>query len=199
MQETDLYDPRLSEAMPTLEEINRTCQQCMACELRENCRQPIVGEGNAKASIMFVGEAPGEQEDKLGRPFVGPAGQLLDRILEVVEIRRDDVYITNIVKCRPPGNRIPKNTEVQACREFLEKQIAAIQPRIVVCLGALAAQTIIDPNARVTKIRGHWFLEKNMHVIATFHPSAILRDPQKKRPAWEDFKKIRNVYERICI
>jgi DNA polymerase len=147
---------------------------------------------------MIVGECPGEQEDKQGRPFVGPAGQLLDRLLEAIDIPREEIYMTNVVKCRPPGNRILRNTEIEACRLHLEREIALLQPKIIVCLGALAVQALIDPDVRVTKIRGQWFVGEDVKIMATFHPTAILRDPQKKRPVWEDFKKIRTEYER-CI
>jgi uracil-DNA glycosylase len=191
------YRNRCEREMLTLADISHTCIQCNACGLRSNGHATVAGEGNPYADIVFVGECPGEEEIKQGRPFVGPAGQILERILEAMDINREHIYITNVVKCRPPGNRLPKNEEVEACKVYLAQQIAAIRPRIIVCLGDLAAQTLIDPDARVIKIRGHWFMERDVKIIATLHPAAILRDPKKKRPVWEDFKKIRFEYEKM--
>lgn len=156
----------------------------------------VFGEGNPRAELMLVGEGPGQQEDEQGRPFVGPAGQLLNRILAAVGISREEVYIANVVKCRPPGNRLPTPQEVEACRPYLWEQIRIIRPRIIVCLGALAGQTLISPKLRITRERGKWVERQGIMIMPTFHPAALLRDPRKKRPAWEDFKAVQSLYRR---
>lgn len=152
----------------------------------------VFGEGNPRARLLLIGEAPGATEDELGRPFVGQAGQLLDRILAAVGISRAETYITNICKCRPPGNRAPVEEEMATCFPFLAAQIALIQPKVLVCLGATAARKIIDPQLRITKARGNWYERFGLRVMPTFHPAALLRDPRKKRPVWEDFKLVRS-------
>lgn len=176
----------------SLEQMSEQAAACQRCGLRAGCRTVVVGEGDPNASLMLVGEGPGAQEDELGRPFVGRAGQLLDRILEATGFTRACVYIANVVKCRPPGNRLPEPAEVQACYFWLRAQLLLIRPRVIVCLGALATQTLIDPKARITKIRGTWLNYDGIPVMPTFHPAAVLRDPQKKRPVWEDFKMARD-------
>lgn len=178
----------------TLEELAAFCQHCQRCRLRSGCRGVVFGEGNPSARIMFVGEGPGQTEDELGRPFVGLAGQLLDRILQAAGFVREEVYIANVVKCRPPGNRLPQPDEVAACRPYLEEQIRLIKPAAIVCLGALATQTLLDPRARITKVRGQWFEKGGIWFLPTFHPAALLRDESKKRPVWEDFKRLRDWY-----
>ncbi|NLP36760.1 MAG: uracil-DNA glycosylase [Firmicutes bacterium] len=170
---------------------------CQGCRLRRGATQVVFGVGNPQAVLMFVGEGPGADEDRQGIPFVGRAGQLLDKILAAAEIRREDTYITNVVKCRPPHNRMPTEDEVAACLPFLKRQIELIKPQIIVCLGALATQTIIGPEARVSVVRGRWFDKFNARVMATFHPAALLRDERKKRPVWEDMKKIRDFYRSL--
>jgi uracil-DNA glycosylase family 4 len=147
--------------------------------------------------LCFVGEGPGREEDKQGRPFVGAAGQLLDRILVSVGLDRGEVYITNVVKCRPPGNRMPNPDEVEACSPYLYAQIRKINPSIIVCLGALAARTLIDKNARITRIRGEWHEKDGILIMPTFHPAALLRDPSKKRPVWEDMKKVKEALDNL--
>ena len=133
---------------------------CQRCRLRSTCHQVVFGVGNLQADILFIGEGPGNDEDLQGLPFVGRAGQLLDKILEAADFKRAEVYIANVVKCRPPGNRLPSPDEVKECRNYLEAQIRIIKPRIIVCLGALACQTVIDPKARIGQIRGQWFMQK---------------------------------------
>lgn len=177
-----------------LHEVEKKALACKRCALRSGCKQVVFGEGNPDARLMLVGEGPGGDEDQLGRPFVGRAGQLLNRILEATEIPREDVYITNVVKCRPPGNRNPVQPEIDACSSYLAEQFKLISPEIVVCLGALATKTIIDKNAAITRIRGQWYEKENMRVIATFHPAALLRDPSRKKPVWEDFKEVMKYY-----
>ena len=166
-------------------------RDCRSCGLRAGCRGVVFGEGDAHARLMLVGEGPGAVEDELGRPFVGPAGQLLDRILAAIGLARGEVYITNVVKCRPPENRLPGPLEVDACRPWLAAQLRIIAPTIVICLGALATQTLLDRDARITKLRGTWQERDGVLIMPTFHPAAVLRDPDKKRPVWEDFKRVR--------
>lgn len=171
---------------------------CQRCGLRSTCSQVVFGDGNLEAKIMFIGEGPGKDEDEQGIPFVGRAGQLLDKILAAAEFDRQQVYITNVVKCRPPGNRLPNPDEIKACRPYLEAQIRLLAPRMIICLGAAATQTVIDPKARITQVHGRWFARDGIKMMATFHPAALLRNPNYKRPAWEDFKMIRDEYQRIC-
>lgn len=171
--------------------------KCDLCILRKTCKQVIFGEGNTKTKLMIVGEGPGQDEDEKGRPFVGRAGQLLDKILGASEIPRKDIYITNVIKCRPPGNRLPNPEEVKACQNYLEAQIRLIKPEIIVSLGALASQTLIDKNARISKVRGKWFHRHGIRIMATFHPAALLRNEEYKRPAWEDFKLIRDEFKKL--
>jgi DNA polymerase len=184
-------------AWTSLEELGRAVRACTACQLRAGCTQVVFGEGNPRAAVMFVGEGPGETEDQLGRPFVGRAGQLLDRILTASGFDREEVYITNTVKCRPPGNRQPDPSEAQTCLPWLRAQMRLIRPKLVVCLGAAATGTLLDPKLRITAARGKWHDRNGMRYMPTFHPAALLRDPSKKRPVWEDMKKVRAEYERL--
>lgn len=156
----------------------------------------VFGEGDFSTRLLLVGEGPGADEDRIGRPFVGRAGQLLDRILEAADIRREDVYITNVVKCRPPSNRLPFQPEVDACLPYLQAQIELINPEMILCLGALATRTLIDKKAAITKVRGQWREKDGRRIIATFHPAALLRDPAKKKPAWEDIKEVMAIYHK---
>lgn len=176
------------DRLADLEEIARSCR---LCPLREGCKQVVFGTGSPDADIMLVGEGPGQSEDEMGIPFVGKAGQLLDRILESVEINRSNVYITNVVKCRPPGNRLPNPNEIAVCRGYLEAQIRLLQPKIIICLGALATQTVVDNKAKITLVRGRWFTRQGIMIMPTYHPAALLRNESLKRPVWEDFKLIR--------
>lgn len=180
-----------------LDQLARLTRGCRRCSLREGCRQVVFAEGEREARLMFIGEAPGAEEDEAGVPFVGRAGQLLNRILDACHIERSEVYITNVVKCRPPGNRLPNPDEVRACYGYLEAQIRIIRPAIIVCLGALATQTVVDPKARITSSRGRWFNRDGVMIMPTFHPAALLRREEWKRPAWEDFKKIRDAYHAL--
>ncbi|MGI6452175.1 MAG: uracil-DNA glycosylase [Syntrophomonadaceae bacterium] len=172
-------------------------KECSKCPLRNSCQQVVFGEGKPDSKIMFIGEGPGKDEDIQGRPFVGRAGQLLNKILQAAEMQRNQVYITNVVKCRPPGNRLPGNEEVRLCRGYLEAQIRLIKPSIIVCLGSLASQVVIDAKARITKIRGKWLTRNGILIMATFHPAALLRNEGYKRPTWEDFKMIRDEYKKV--
>ncbi len=177
--------------------LEQECLRCASCGLRSGCRQVVFGEGSPRARLMLVGEGPGADEDRLGRPFVGAAGQLLDRILEAVRLKRDEVYIANIVKCRPPSNRLPVPAEVEQCLPHLKRQIQVINPAIIVCLGALATRTLVDRSASITAVRGRWKQLGGRWYMPTFHPAALLRDPGKKRPAWEDFKEVEKRYRQF--
>jgi uracil-DNA glycosylase family 4 len=180
-----------------LEALKEACLVCDKCGLKATCTHVVFGEGNLKAKIMFVGEGPGRDEDKQGRPFVGAAGQLLDKILASVGLPRDEVYITNVVKCRPPSNRMPNPDEILACSPYLDTQIKRINPSIIVCLGALATRTLIDMNAKITRIRGQWHEKDGILYMPTFHPAALLRDPSKKRAVWEDMKKVKEALQNL--
>ncbi|MDD2619426.1 MAG: uracil-DNA glycosylase [Syntrophomonadaceae bacterium] len=188
---------KVEEAYPEIneyEELWRAAQQCEKCRLRSTCRQVIFGTGNLHSKLILIGEGPGKDEDIQGQPFVGRAGQLLDKILQAAEIPRHEVYISNVVKCRPPENRLPNPDEVKICKNWLEAQIRIIKPQIIVCLGAMASQVVIDPKATISKIRGRWFSRQGIKIIATFHPAALLRNVSYKKPTWEDFKLIRDAY-----
>jgi len=177
-----------------LEQKLQTCQDCPLGPTRHNL---VFGRGSEEADIVFIGEGPGEQEDLQGSPFVGRAGQLLDKIIAAAGLTEEDYYICNIVKCRPPGNRVPAPEEVKACIGNLRQQVAYVQPKIMVLLGASAAKAIIDPKLSITKARGKWVKMGNFLVMPTFHPAALLRDPQKKIPVWEDFQEIKRVYDEM--
>lgn len=167
---------------------------CQSCALYEHRTQSVFGEGNREADILFVGEGPGRDEDLQGRPFVGPAGQLLDKMLAAIDLDRSQVFIANIVKCRPPQNRVPMEEEAQACLPYLRAQTALIKPKIIVCLGATAARYIYDPNVRITKDRGIWKEKKGVWILPTYHPAALLRDPPKKHEAWADMQAVQKRY-----
>ena len=177
-------------------------EACHACPLRDGCSRVVSGEGDREASLMFIGEGPGADEDRLGRPFVGKAGQLLTKMIEAVGMTREQVYICNIVKCRPPQNRVPEPDERSACMPYLRQQVALVRPKIIVCLGSTPTRALLGDQMRITRDRGVWQLKKGVWFMPTYHPAALLRDLDKKRPAWEDFKAIRDklielgVYER---
>lgn len=179
----------------TLEELKRTVSQCQKCSLAAGRTNVVFGEGNPFALLMLIGEGPGADEDRLGRPFVGAAGQLLDKILAACGIAREEVYIANIVKCRPPGNRVPFKEEAEACLPYLRRQIELIRPKLILLLGATALHYLLGVGSGITKMRGEWLGPYfGAKVMATYHPAALLRDPSKKRPAWEDFQKVRDAY-----
>ncbi|MBS3943547.1 MAG: uracil-DNA glycosylase [Dethiobacter sp.] len=184
----------------TVEELTllrQCCLACSACALRRGCKQVVFDRGNPRARIMLVGEGPGAEEDRLGVPFVGAAGRLLNRILEAVELNEDALYVTNVVKCRPPGNRLPEPAEVERCLPYLKKQIELVNPDIIVCLGSLAAKTLVDRKSTITSMRGRWIVLEGRHFMPTFHPAALLRDAGKKRPVWEDFQVIAQHYRSL--
>jgi DNA polymerase len=164
---------------------------CHRCKLARTRTNIVFGSGNPDAELVFVGEAPGFDEDQQGLPFVGRAGQLLTKIIESIDLKREDVYICNILKCRPPDNRNPEPDEVSACGGFMKRQLATIRPQIVCCLGTFAAQTVLQTTSSISKLRGSFHDIDGMRVIATFHPAYLLRSPDKKREVWEDMKQIR--------
>lgn len=173
------------------EELLKECKKCTRCALGGSRTNVVIGRGNEQAPVMFVGEGPGEQEDLQGYPFVGPAGKLLDLLLEALMFDKDDYYIANIVKCRPPGNRVPLDEEADKCLPFLRNQVYLIRPKIIVCLGATAMKYIVDKNSKITQIRGQWIERKGYWIMPTFHPAALLRDESKKVLMWEDIKKVK--------
>ena len=182
----------------TWEELEARCMDCQGCSLAETRRNVVFGVGNRNADVLFIGEGPGEQEDIQGVPFVGPAGQLLDLMLSLIDLDRSRVYIANIVKCRPPRNRDPLNTEQDACIGYLRAQTALIRPRIIVCLGRIAAMRIIDREFRITMQHGQWFQRAGVHMTALYHPSALLRDPSKRPETFVDLKGIQAKVRELC-
>jgi DNA polymerase len=182
----------------TWEELEAGCMACQGCGLAETRRNVVFGVGNRNADVLFIGEGPGEQEDIQGVPFVGPAGQLLDVMLSLIDLDRSRVYIANIVKCRPPRNRDPLNTEQDACIGYLRAQTALIRPKIIVCLGRIAAMRIIDREFRITRQHGQWFQRAGVHMTALYHPSALLRDPSKRPETFVDLKGIQAKIRQVC-
>ena len=173
------------------------CRACTACSLHETRTNCVFGTGNPHADILFVGEAPGEQEDLKGIPFVGRAGQLLDKFLYAVDIDREDVYIANILKCRPPKNRDPLPEEEEACIDYLREQVRIIQPKIIVCLGRIAAMKLIKPDYKITKEHGTWVRKGNFLMTAVYHPAALLRDPRKNEEMLLDMKNIKAELDKL--
>ena len=174
----------------TLEEVRKELGDCKRCKLHQTRRTIVFGEGNEKATLMFIGEGPGYDEDVQGRPFVGRAGQLLTKIIQSINLQREEVYIANIIKCRPPQNRNPEPDEIQSCNPFLRKQIQVIQPKIICALGTFSAQTLLKTETKITALRGKFYDLEGIKVIPTYHPAFLLRNPDKKREVWEDMKKI---------
>jgi len=172
-------------------DLENQCNSCRKCRLCETRNHVVFGVGTKKADIMFVGEGPGEQEDLQGEPFVGAAGKLLDDMLAIIDIDRTNCYIANIVKCRPPMNRDPQEDEQQACIGYLRNQVALIRPKIIVCLGRVAAKKLIDPDFRITRQHGQWVCNNGVWMTAIYHPSALLRDVSKRPETFDDLLSIR--------
>ena len=181
------------------QELIARCRDCRACPLGERRKNNVFGTGDPLASLMFVGEAPGEQEDESGIPFVGAAGKLLDRYLYAVDLPRDKVYIANILKCRPPHNRDPEQGEQDACIGYLREQFRLIQPKVLVCLGRIAAMRLIKPDIRITKEHGKWFYKNGVWMMAVYHPSALLRDTSKREDMLRDMREIRQKLEELGV
>ena len=181
------------------ESLEQECLNCSRCGLCQGRRNVVFGVGCKTAEVLFVGEGPGEQEDLQGEPFVGPAGKLLDDMLSIIDLDRNkNIYIANIVKCRPPHNRDPLDKEQNACIDYLRRQTALIQPKVIVCLGRIAAKRIVDPEYRITKEHGQWVERNGIWMTAIYHPSALLRDLSKRPETFEDLLKIRQKIRLVC-
>ncbi len=188
-----------AEAAPTqpaqhlareLRRIEREVMECTACDLHSTRTQGVFARGNPQAELMFIGEAPGAEEDRQGEPFVGPAGQLLDKMIYAMGMRRDEVYITNILKSRPPGNRDPRPAEISACWHFLARQIELVAPRVICTLGRPASNTLLNSNEAMGRMRGRWHDYEGIPLRPTYHPAYLLRSPSQKAKTWEDLKEI---------
>ncbi len=180
-------------------ELEKECLQCRKCQLCETRHNVVFGGGNKNAEVLFIGEGPGETEDLQGKPFVGRGGKLLDKMLYSVDLSRDkNIYIANIVKCRPPKNRDPKPEEQAACTDWLRNQYKLMQPKIIVCLGRIAAAKIIKPDIKITREHGIFFNKGGVEMMAMLHPAAVLRDPRKKPEAFRDFQILREKIKEIC-
>ena len=180
------------------EELKENCLNCRKCSLCEVRSNVVFGVGNPCAKVMFIGEGPGRNEDLQGEPFVGPAGKLLDDMLEMIDLDRSRVYIANIVKCRPPHNRDPLNEEQAACRHWLDAQRDLIRPKLIVCLGRIAAMAVIKPDFRITREHGQWFDIESARAMAIYHPSALLRDITKRPETFADLRSLRSEAKRVC-
>jgi uracil-DNA glycosylase len=183
----------------SLEVIRAEIGDCTRCKLHPTRKNIVFGVGNPHANLMFIGEAPGYDEDQQGEPFVGKAGQLLTKMIIAMGLAREDVYIANILKCRPPQNRNPEPDEIEQCEPFLRKQIDAIAPRILVALGKFAAQTLLRSNASISSLRGHWHSYQGIQLMPTFHPAFLLRSPDKKREAWSDLQLVMGEMRRLGL
>jgi DNA polymerase len=184
-------ESRVADPAQALRVIREDLGDCTRCVLHKQGRKQIVfGVGNPRAELMFIGEAPGADEDQQGEPFVGRAGQLLNNMIKAMGLRREDVYIANIIKCRPPGNRTPEREECETCSPFLMRQIAAIKPKVIVALGAVAAKTLLAINAPMAELRGHWYDFRGTKLAVTYHPAFLLRDPRQKKETWKDLQMV---------
>ncbi len=179
-------------SMPDLPSLATFLQGCPRCKLARGRTHIVFGQGNPKAELMFVGEAPGREEDEQGLAFVGRAGQLLTKIIEAMGEKREDVWIANVLKCRPPNNRNPEPDEVASCRPFLDEQIRLIAPKVIVTLGTFAAQALLETDEPIGRLRGRWQTARGVRVMPTFHPAFLLRSPERKRDVWEDMKLVRD-------
>ena len=184
--------PQAPTKAKQLEALRQGCLQCTRCSLHQSATNLVFGEGNAEASLMFVGEAPGYHEDQQGRPFVGAAGELLTKIIQAIDRQREEVYIANVLKHRPPNNRDPQPDEIAACRPYLIQQIEIIQPQVIVTLGSHAVRALLETVDGVTKLRGRFHDCQGAKLMPTFHPAYLLRNPDAKRPCWEDMKIVRD-------
>ena len=181
------------------EELKKACGECVKCGLHETRTNVVFGTGNKDAEVLFIGEGPGESEDLKGEPFVGRAGRLLDDMLKIIGLSREsNIYIANIVKCRPPGNRDPSITEREMCIDWLRKQYSIMKPKIVVCLGRIAATELIDKELKITRDHGKWYNKDNAMFMALYHPAALLRDPHKKPDTFIDLKNLEQMIKEIC-
>jgi DNA polymerase len=182
--------PAAKSPIATWEALRVALTDCKACALAKQRKNIVFGEGDENAELMFIGEGPGEDEDKTGRPFIGKAGQLLTKMIEAIGLTREQVYIANVVKCRPPANREPFAEEVEACIDFLKTQIGLIKPKVIVCLGATSAGHLLNPGKRISSIRGRFMDYQGIRVMPTYHPAYLLRNESKKRDVWNDLKAV---------
>jgi len=188
---------KMKEAVPpSLEAVRQELGDCRRCKLWRTRRNIVFGEGNPQARLVFVGEGPGYEEDVQGAPFVGAAGQLLTRIIRAIGLEREEVYICNVIKCRPPGNRNPEPDEIAACKPFLLKQLKVIRPKIVCALGKFAAQTLLGSGEPISRLRGRFYSLEDMLVMPTFHPAYLLRNPEDKRLVWQDMQLVQKEYQK---
>ncbi len=185
-----------NEVDMTLAQYRDSIQECQLCDLGTSRTNFVFGVGDPQADLMFVGEAPGEQEDLKGEPFVGRAGKLLDDILKAIDLTREQVFIANVLKCRPPHNRDPRSEEIELCEPYLIRQIELIQPKLIVALGRIAGATLLRTKESLGNMREKVYQYHDTDLVVTYHPAALLRNPNWKRPAWEDFKKIRDMYRK---
>ena len=198
-RESSLFELPLNQqpSGESLESIRADLGDCRRCKLCSGRTNIVFGSGTSEAKLVFVGEGPGADEDAQGLPFVGAAGQLLTKIIEAIQLTRDQVYICNIVKCRPPSNRTPEEDEIAACSPFVFRQIESIRPRVICCLGAVAAQTVLGTKTAVGKLRGHFHDYRGIKVMPTWHPAYLLRNPNAKRDVWDDVKKIKALLDEV--
>lgn len=196
-----LYTPQAvpdGDSAERLAALAERASTCTLCRLSEGRKSVVFGTGDPNADLMFIGEGPGAEEDRQGLPFVGPAGELLNKIIAAVGMRREQVYIANIVKCRPPQNRDPEADEAAACRPYLEAQIEAVQPRVIVALGRIAAHSLLGVSGPLSRLRGQWFQVQGVPTRVTYHPAALLRSATYKRPTWEDMQIVRDRVHELC-
>ena len=189
------------ENISNVDELEFFIKQSSICDLKNHAKHTVIGDGNTRADIMLIGEAPGAEEDKIGKPFVGSAGQLLNKMLSAINLDRNKVYITNVIPWRPPNNRTPSNEEILQCLPFLQKHIELIKPKLIVLLGAIAAKSVLSTPLGISKLRGHWHEYKSLHLnksilcLATYHPAFLLRSPGFKKIVWEDLQKLQKKIE----
>ena len=195
-EQSDLFGSVDKKKFETLDDIMRAVQNCQKCPLCETRTNIVFGAGNENANLVFVGEAPGADEDKQGKPFIGKAGQKLTQIINAIRLSRDEVYIANVLKCRPPNNRNPLPNEIEACEPYLIAQLEIIKPKVICALGTFAAQTLLRTNQPISKLRGRFHTYQGIRLMPTYHPAFLLRNPKSKRYVWEDVQKVRAEYDR---
>ncbi len=188
----EVHSENAEDRKSRLAELARESQTCSLCNLSQRRQKVVFGSGDSDADLMFIGEGPGAEEDRQGLPFVGRAGELLTKIIQAIGFERETVYIANIVKCRPPGNRDPQPEEVASCRRYLEQQIDLIEPKVIVLLGRVAAQTLLGNDLTLGRMRGEWYRVRGVETRVTYHPAALLRNASLKRPTWEDMQVVRD-------
>jgi len=196
LEALEAWDHPLSQVVETLGTVREDLGDCRRCRLSKGRKNIVFGAGASKAALVFVGEGPGQEEDRQGEPFVGAAGRLLTKIIEAIKLTRPQVYICNIVKCRPPNNRNPEADEIQTCLPFLERQIQVIKPKLICALGSVAARTLLQTTDPISKLRGRFHVYQGIRLMPTYHPAFLLRNPERKRDVWEDMKMVMAELER---